>query len=270
MLTKRDLDPFLINRIKEEYYKNKSFKDIENILGYSRRAIRYCLKTEGVNANLKRRYLVKSDYFNSIDTEYKKYLLGFINADGCLAKTKNLMIQSIDEELIRKMADELNISQLIRYVQKPKGYPNGKPAYKLNFSDDNIYNRLTSYYAKDLAWTNINLSEDGIYNWSFILGFFDGDGCAYKNKNRSGGLVNILAPDSVCQKIKNFTGMGSIIKHSKDLSYWRIFSKKDFIKFYNNCYKDNLGLLRKKKKIEEIINSYENNKERKSPRPNCL
>jgi hypothetical protein len=270
ILTKRNLDESLNNRIKEEYYKGTPFSEIEKICNCSKRAVAFSLKQQRINTKLKRRYIINSDYFNKIDTEYKKYVLGLINADGCLAKTKNLIIQLIDEDPIRKLANELNIPECVQFIANPPGYANSKPAYLLRFSDNNIYEKLSSHYAKDLQWSNIELSNDGTYNWSFLLGFFDGDGCAYNNKDRSGGLINILAPNAVCQKIKDFTGMGSIIKHSENLSYWRIFGKENFTKFYNNCYKEDLGFERKKKKVEELINSYEDYKKRKNSRSESL
>ncbi len=52
--------------------------------------------------------------------------------------------------------------------------------------------------------------------------------------------------------------MGSTIAHSHNIVYyWRIFSKINIKKFYDLMYVyPNLGLARKKEKIEQILGSY--------------
>lgn len=270
MLTKKDLNPSLSKQIKDEYYANKTFKEISEICNCSERAVAFSLKEQEINTRLKNRYIVNSNYFNCIDSEYKKYLLGLINADGCLSKNGSFAIQLIDKELIEEIALELNLTKNIRSFKPNNGYPNASQAYRINFSDYNIWEKLHNHNAKDCYWNNITLTEDGIYNWSFLLGFFDGDGSVYINKDRSGGLLNIVAPHSVCEKIKDFTQMGSIIRHSDIMSYWRIFGKDSFNKFYTKCYQNSFGLKRKKIKIEELIKSYENNKKRKDKKSKSL
>ena len=271
MLTKKDLTPSLNKAIRDKYYENKSFIQISKECNCSARAVAFSLKEQGINTKLKNRYIVNSNYFNLIDSEYKKYLLGLINADGCLGKNNYFAIQMIDKELIEKIAAELNLTKNIRIAKlNDSNYPNGKKAYRINFSDQNIWIQLHKNNAKDYYWENIELTKDGIYNWSFLLGFFDGDGCAYINKNRSGGLLNIIAPHVVCEKIKKFTEMGSVQKHNDVLSYWRIHGKDKISKFYANCYQNDFGLKRKKIKIERLIDSYENYKKTKSDRSECL
>ena len=52
--------------------------------------------------------------------------------------------------------------------------------------------------------------------------------------------------------------MGSTIAHSHNVvHYWRIFSRTNIQRFHDLMYRyPNLGLARKKEKIEQILGSY--------------
>lgn len=91
-----------------------------------------------------------------------------------------------------------------------------------------------------------------------MLGYFDGDGCAYANKGRSGGLVCIVSSFKFPCELTRHLGMGSVQEHQfKTVYYWRIFSRKNIQAFYDFVYQyPRLGLQRKKTKIEDILRSY--------------
>ena len=96
------------------------------------------------------------------------------------------------------------------------------------------------------------------YLASYLLGYFDGDGCAYVNEGRSGGLVCIVGSFEFTCELAKRLGMGVVEKHSsKKAYYWRIYSRKNIEAFYKFVYKEvKLGLQRKKRKIEKILGSY--------------
>lgn len=98
---------------------------------------------------------------------------------------------------------------------------------------------------------------------SYVLGYFDGDGCAYVNEGRSGGLVCIVGSLEFNCELARHLGMGSVKEHTlKKVYYWRIFSRQDIQRFYNFVYtQSHLGRQRKKKKIEEILGSYKRGKD---------
>ena len=88
--------------------------------------------------------------------------------------------------------------------------------------------------------------------------YFDGDGCAYPNKDRSGGLVCVVGSRNFAEELSKLMGMGSTIAHSHNVVYyWRIFSRINIQIFHDLMYQyPNLGLARKKEKIEQILGSY--------------
>jgi hypothetical protein len=94
---------------------------------------------------------------------------------------------------------------------------------------------------------------------SYVLGYFDGDGCAYVNKGRSGGLICIVGSFEFTSELVKQLGMGVVKEHYlKKVYYWKIYSRKDVELFYQFVYQHpDLGLQRKKTKIEEILRSYQ-------------
>lgn len=83
-------------------------------------------------------------------------------------------------------------------------------------------------------------------------------GCAYVNQGRSGGLICIVGSYKFTYELTKCLGMGSVEEHSlKKAYYWRIYSRKNIEAFYKLVYQQSqIGLQRKKKKIEEILGSY--------------
>jgi hypothetical protein len=79
------------------------------------------------------------------------------------------------------------------------------------------------------------------------------------NKGRSGGLVCIVGSKNFTEELSQVMNMGTTLAHSHNVvHYWRIFSKIHIQKFYDLMYRyANLGLVRKKEKIEQILGSYQ-------------
>lgn len=228
---------------------------IPSYLGVSERAVARVLKEEGVNTKRRNRYSLNETYFDKIDSQTKAYLLGLLAADGCVTKTNYVAFESIDRELTELLKAELEYSGEIRIIQ-PEDYA---PHYRINFSSQQIAHALYNYGIQP------GRTSSGLYYFppdeylgAYLLGYFDGDGCAYVNLGRSGGVVCIVGSFEFTCELANLLSMGSIVQHSlKKVYYWRIFSYTNIQKFYNILYKDySLGLKRKRLKIEEILRSY--------------
>ena len=84
-----------------------------------------------------------------------------------------------------------------------------------------------------------------------VLGYFDGDGCAYLNKGRSGGLVCIVGSKNFTEELCQVMNMGNTTTHIHNVVHcWRIYSRIHIQRFYELMYRHpNLGLARKKEKI---------------------
>ena len=232
--------------------------ECRNIPAYvcvSGRAVARVLSEAGVNTKRRNRYTLNESYFDVIDSQVKAYLLGLIAADGCVTKTNYVAFESIDQQLTALLSQELQYSGKIRIVTPP-GYT---PHYRLNFSSQRIASALSSYgVVTGRTFSNAYYFPKSEYLASYVLGYFDGDGCAYVNEGRSGGLVCIVGSFAFNCELARLLGMGFVDTHFlKKVYYWKIHSRQNIEAFYNFVYQQpHLGLQRKKKKIEDIIRSY--------------
>jgi LAGLIDADG-like domain len=230
-------------------------REIPYHLNVSERAVARVLKEADINTKRRNRYTLNEGYFDVIDSQNKAYLLGLIAADGCVTKSNYVAFESIDKELTEMLSKELKYSGEIKIIQ----HQNYAPHYRINFSSEKLASSLYSYgIIPGRTFSGETYFPSSKYLQSYVLGYFDGDGCAYANKGRSGGLVCIVGSLEFTCELARQLGMGSIQQHQlKKVYYWRIFSRKNIQAFYDLVYQyPKLGLQRKKTKIEEILGSY--------------
>lgn len=246
-------------QIIELFNQGWECRSIPNQIGVSGRSVARVLNEAGINTKRRNRYTLNENYFDEIDSDIKAYLLGFLAADGCVNKTNYVAFESIDRELTELLQNELEYSGEIRIV-KPQNYAYH---YRINFSSQKIANALSSYgIVTGRTFSGVYYFPKSEYLPSFVLGYFDGDGCAYANVGRSGGLVCIVGSLEFTSELAKRLKMGSVEQHQlKKVYYWRIHSRQNILAFYNLVYQhENLGLERKKRKIEEILRSYRRGK----------
>lgn len=242
-------------QIIDAFKQGMECREIPRYLGVSERSVSRVLLEENINTKRRNRYTLNESYFDIINSQVKSYLLGLIAADGCVTKTNYVAFESIDQELTELLRGELQYSGKIRIVQ-PKDYA---PHYRINFSSQRIASALSSYgIVTGRSFSGINYFPEPEYLASYVLGYFDGDGCAYVNEGRSGGLVCIVGSFEFSCELAKRLNMGYVEEHIyKKVYYWRIYSRKNIESFYNFVYQHpDLGLQRKKRKIEEILRSY--------------
>ncbi|MFB2923351.1 MULTISPECIES: LAGLIDADG family homing endonuclease [Aerosakkonema] len=245
--------------IIEAFNAGRQCRDIPNQIGVSGRAVARVLNETGINTKRRNRYTLNESYFDVIDSHVKAYLLGLIAADGCVTKTNYVAFESIDKELTDLLKTELQYSGKIRII-KPKDYA---PHYRINFSSQRIASSLSSYsIVTGRTFSGAYYFPGSEYLSSYVLGYFDGDGCAYANEGRSGGLVCIVGSLEFTYELAKRLKMGSVEQHTlKKVYYWRIHSRENIETFYNLMYQhENIGLQRKKRKIEQILGSYRRGK----------
>jgi DNA-binding transcriptional regulator WhiA len=112
------------------------------------------------------------------------YILGFFVADGLVDKDNQLIsIAQKEKEILEKIKIELGSDQPLRQ-NKNTG------VYMLNLSSKIMKNDIINLHGimpnKSLDVKFPYVPE--VYLSHFIRGYFDGDGCIYKNKN----FVNIV------------------------------------------------------------------------------
>ena len=241
--------------ILDAFQGGEECRDIPLKLDVSGRSVARVLAEFGVNTKRRNRYTLNEAYFDKIDTQIKSYLLGLMAADGCVTDKNYIVLESVDRELVELFAREIEYSGEIREIDRSPHQLH----YRINFSSQQIAKSLHQWQIiTDRMTTDSYRFPSREYFYSYLLGYFDGDGCAYPNKGRSGGLVCIVGSKNFTEELAQVIGMGTTIVHShKVVYYWRIFSKTNIQKFYDLVYQlPDLGLARKKEKIEEILGSY--------------
>ena len=95
-------------QIKQYYLEGKSTVEIAQIANCNQSNINSHLKRMGVTIRKPfeiRKYSLNKEYFKSIDTQEKAYILGFLYADGYNQETKNqirLTLQKQDKDILDK------------------------------------------------------------------------------------------------------------------------------------------------------------------------
>jgi len=253
----KQLNPDQKQQIIAVFNQGMECRSIPGYLGVSERAVARVLKEAGVNTKRRNRYTLNESYFDVIDSQHKAYLLGLIAADGCVTASNYVALESVDPELTELLKTELQYSGKIRIIQ-PQNYA---PHHRINFSSQRMAHALYNYGIQPgRTFSGVYYFPEDQYLGAYILGYFDGDGCAYVNLGRSSGLVAIVGSFEFACELARRLGMGSVSEHHlRKVYYWRIYSRQHIKIFYNLIYQyPNLGLQRKKLKIEQILGSYKN------------
>lgn len=161
------------------------------------------------------------NYFKSIDTEEKAYILGFLYADGYNSDKQVVIVQlEQDVDILEKINKALDAdNQIKRKIQKE----NKKITCQLCYSSIDLCADLTNlgcFRNKSLTCTFPTFLEKSLIR-HFIRGYFDGDGCVWvgkrkvmtvKDKTRAGGFR-----ERIVQNVKfTITGNETFISSLQD------------------------------------------------------
>lgn len=133
---------------------------------------------QNVFTNQERAKKVDHNYFDNIDTNEKAWLLGFLAADGAIAEKRNSIkigLSSIDREILEKIQKEIKSERQILDYETNKGFQ----ISELVWSSGNHKTQLAKYGIiprktyKAMRLPDLDLEKQ----LSFILGYYDGDGC---------------------------------------------------------------------------------------------
>lgn len=227
---------------------------------------------------MKRKYDVNDDFFRTIDSEEKAYLLGFFLADGTYktgAKcTKSyafqVALQEEDKEIIDYFKKYIVPSRELRYT-KPRIDKNGvnhKGVYTISWTSSIMNKDLETFHIYPRKTYDINfefpfeLIPDE-FIWDFIRGFFDGDGQISFNPNTGrstfalyGTSFNFMSKlgDLFEQEFNVEKRVEGIQKSKMILYTLRFYSNKNKLEFieklYNKFYnRKSLFLKRKQEKL---------------------
>lgn len=176
----------------EKYKSGQSLSSLAREYEISSYKVKQFLKSNGINirnrnqqnffSNQQRSKSVNDNYFSSIDSPTKAWILGFLAADGCVYKDRNLIkitLSSVDRDILIDIKNELEIVRDVQDSITNKGFAISTLSWssfqmKKDLEKFNITPRKTY---KKLSFANI--PEE--FKLSYILGYFDGDGCLRKD-----------------------------------------------------------------------------------------
>lgn len=243
--------------LKEQFDKYKTVSSVANNTGYPRTCItRYALKYNIYQSkyNRNKNNNINEDYFKTIDTSAKAYLLGFIMADGNMYLKANgsyqfsLKVKDTDVDILEKLAkatsfnaDKIKDVKGIRKntITKSKSMKTYNNQFCLNLVDKGIIPNKSG--KESMPSMNKDIKKD------FIRGFLDGDGWIGKDRNRVG--IASMSKDimhDIINYIQEELDISVSLHQDKNLWRFDIYKKETVYKILKHLYyKDCISLNRK-------------------------
>ena len=263
---------------------------VANKVGIHPKSIHYYInKYDFKVINRARTYHCNDNYFESIDTEKKAYILGFIIADGHISKENRLCFSnSIDDvSIFNEIKNEISPDSKIYFKKCNKGVKNRKEQCVLRIKSNVLCNQLQDKYSihnnktYDTKFTfNLDLIPKELIV-HFIRGFFDGDGSIsfYKTKgtiffNFSFISTSFNFISQVAQLFENNFKVEKVIREieGKTINWFTLrfdydrHRAREIKKIYEFLYQDaTIFLERKRIKFEKYL-EYRANPRRKEDR----
>lgn len=195
------------------------------------------------NLNSKKEYqnTVIHDFFDTIDTSEKAYLLGFFIADGCICSNTHRsngrfsISQSLDDqEVVKAFKYYLNIPNQIQYVDNQIGVEHRKLQNRIRWTSVHMADTFKEIYKITPNKTlnidfefPIHLIPENLQG-HFVRGFIDGDGYIGDN-----GFKNNISISIIGTSIKFITLIGDLVSKNSGMSY-KIYEKTGkTCKYYN-------------------------------------
>lgn len=192
-----------------------------------------------------RKYRIKEDFFDKIDTEEKAYILGLFFADGYNNTDKNLIeitLKESDLPVLNQIKECLGLDKDIKNYKK--GY------YTLSFNSLIISKRLSNLGCIKAKTFKIKfpsyLNDDLLRH--FMRGYFDGDGSISLKKSSQ---INLTSTFDFVNSFQEILSKKLDIKNKKVQSCRKSFyilykRKEDIFKILTFLYKDSKIYLERK------------------------
>lgn len=263
--------------------KNESQCTVAKKFNTKRWIIRRILKERKIELksaeNIARKYEYDDKFLDKINCKEKAIFLGLFFADGTnTEKGITISLQEKDKEYL-DFFNKIIFKDRKLYISNSaynKGY---QKTYILSICDKRFSEQMSLYggiprKSLTLEWPK-NLSDE--YIFSFIQGYFEGDGCIskhtqifkHKTKNKihiykgTYYRIQILGTFNFLSKMKEILekkDIKSIISKDKSKIYLlRINKQTDIIKFYNLIYIDSPIVMKRKYNIfQELLQDFKN------------
>jgi len=236
----------------------KTVKEIAAVYEVCSSSIGRAMRKMDITYNLQVRKIDKDhNFFETIDSEIKAYLLGFLIADGCVYDKNRfgLCITEDDGEIIKYFVDFIAPTSLVKKIHNTKGAVARRPQLFLRIGSEKIVKDLAKYGVvprktyKPIKLPNI--SDELV--WHVIRGIFDGDGCVSYHDNH--GLknlrrINIVNGDpTIIYSIRDFLlskGIKCTTSDRGSCFTLNIDSQEHIFNFGTNIYKNSNFYLKRK------------------------
>ena len=206
------------------------------------------------------------NYFNNIDCDLKAYLLGFFLADGCITMNSgcknsyklSINISETDKNIVELYQQTICPNNKITISNYTKGAKNRKPTYQIKWTSNimkkdlenfNIYPRKTQDLNFEFPFEKLNTK----FHFSFIRGFFDGDGALSYEKDKVQFTFAFYATSKLFLE-----QIGDLFKTEFNVDYKITGCKKSTMTLYQINFNSNN---KRKYFIEKLYNKMYNNSE---------
>lgn len=178
-------------QIIEMYINGKSSGEIGKIFNISSVSVRNVLKRNNISrrcfSEAGQKYKINQDYFDEIKAPNKAYILGFLCADGCNHRPKNMVKTTLKEDDIEVLEFIKKELECEHPIKTHKNSNSSSLAVTLSIQNKKISERLEelgcvqnkSLILEFPDWLENNLIPH------FIRGYFDGDGYIQDPEKRS-------------------------------------------------------------------------------------
>ena len=261
------MDPINAKKIEEMYALRRPMKWIQEATGMSKTVIEKYLKENNLWTGHK--YMLKyfdEFFFDNIDTEEKAYWLGFIYADGYLAKptTIGIELKSSDREHLEKYRKCLQAEHEVKIYQKNSTF-GPQENCRVAFASKHMYNILLGYYGsnKKTFEGHFPIIQNKELMPHLIRGFFDGDGSLTGRPKDNEhifkpalGFIGTKATMEIIENISGFQWSWSQRHPEKNTNNYQIQCGRvnDCLSFLNYMYKDaTIYLDRKYELYQELL-----------------
>lgn len=257
----------MIEKIREMHSRGATQKSMAESLNVSIKIIRRLMKKAGLKGHSVgvRSYKINSSIFDHIDAPEKAYWLGFLLADGCLAKsagTFRALRLSIQDR------DQLHLEEFSKFI----GYGG-----KLHISNRDGHRRVSVvfndvYMGKkliELGWLDyktglnsriLDIIPDNLFS-VFVRGYFDGDGCISSqkrfNRKKRRWYANIVCKykvhlEAIRDRIMADNGPPNIVRDRKGVFALVYPNLQNVRSFYDYIYKNDYEYCLSRKKLKFI------------------
>ena len=256
-----------IEFILKEYDSGVSLKNIGKHFNCTRKPIKRVIIENGgtIRSNYCQKYALNHNYFDSIDTTNKAYILGFLYADGCniINESKwqyqwQLALKADDFEILQDIRNEIGYDGPISIEKrKYRGNIFGNVA-RLIVCNKHMCLKLLecgvvpnkTYITSFPKWLN-----DGLVP-HFIRGVFDGDGCIDKQGHASFAGSKTFV-EEIAEILRNECGLKcNLYQCKQSLCTWQchMSGKINAKIFLDWIYKD--ADLKLERKFKRYIDAY--------------